>query len=185
MRLRLADATALALVAALGLGGCAPTSPHLSVTTTPTPAASASAPETGSTAEPATCDTLLDQVSIDAFAAEQYEPSDDFAQRAVEQGWPEAAFVTNGGLLCQWGYPQSDASEYFGLSPLPAQNAATIAARLVAEGFALHPHADGDLYAGPVSDGRPQLFYFFAADHWFVGFSVARIDEIRRNAGLG
>ena len=54
----------------------------------------------------------------------------------------------------------------------------------VSEGFIAEPHDDGDLYVGPKSDERPQLFHFFADGHWYVGFSAERIDEIRRNAGL-
>lgn len=173
--------TTLAVAASLGLAACAQ-SPADSAG----PSASPTSPSPTPTATPVAlgCDTLLDQASIDDFTGREYRLSDDFAQRAVDQGRPEAAFVTNGGLLCQWGYPQSDATEYYGLSELSADNTATIEARLVSEGFVAEPHGDGDLYVGPKSDDRPQLFYLFAGDHWYIGFSAARIDEIRRNAGL-
>lgn len=175
--------TTLAVAAALGLAACAPAPAD---TSEPSPSASPTPSTPTPTATPVAlgCDTVLDQASIDDFTAREYQLSDDFAQRAVDQGWPEAAFVTNGGLLCQWGYPQSDATEYYGLSELSTENTTTIEARLVSEGFTAEPHGDGELYVGPLSDEAPQLFYFFAGDHWYTGFSAARIDEIRRNAGL-
>ena len=183
MRARHALLTILAVAAALGLAACAP-SPADSGE--PSPSASPPSSTSTPTATPVAlgCDTLLDQASVDDFTAREYQLSDDFAQRAVDQGWPEAAFVTNGGLLCQWGYPQSDATEYYGLSELSADNTTTIEARLVSEGFTAEPHGNGELFVGPKSDDRPQLFYLFAGDHWYIGFSATRIDEIRRNAGL-
>ena len=168
------------------LVGCAPTFPDIEVTTEPTnPASATPEPTPIDVAEPADCSNVLDAASIAAFESQEYRISDDFAERAVEQGWPTAAFVTNDGLLCQWGYPQSDASEYFGLSEITPEQKATEIARLVAEGYTVAPHADGELYVAPPVEGGITVTYLFAGEHWFVGFSAARIDEIRRNAGLG
>jgi len=184
---RLSGPTAvLAAILVLLLAGCAPSFPNIEVSTEPTnPTSATPEPTTPSVAEPADCSNVLDDASIASFESQEYRISDDFAERAVEQDWPIAAFVTNGGLLCQWGYPQSDASEYFGLSKItPEQKAAEIA-RLVAEGYSVEPHVDGELYVGPPLEGDINDNYLFAGGHWFVGFSTARIDEIRRNAGLG
>ena len=180
---RVVPATTVLLL--LALAGCSAPVPEATPVAEPAPTATAT-PEPTATPAPAaapTCESVLDPASVEAFTAQDYELSDDFAERSIEEGWPEAAFVTNGGLLCQWGYPNSDASEYYGLSSLPAQNAATIEARLTAEGFVAEAHGDGELYVGPPTEGI-HIHYFFAGDHWFVGFSPSRVDEIRRNAGL-
>ncbi|WP_411699393.1 hypothetical protein [Conyzicola sp.] len=187
MRACTAAAATVAVAFALTLGGCAPSFPDISVTVTPTAPAQSPAPTPTPTqiADPAAlaCDTVLDTSSLDAFAAHDYQLSDDFAQRAVDQGWPEAAFVTSGGLLCQWGVVRSDASEYYGLAPITAEQRATQIARLGAAGYSNEIYGDGELFTGALTEGVT-LHYLFAGDHWFVGFSTARIDEIRRNAGL-
>jgi hypothetical protein len=187
MRPRTALATAVGVALALTLGGCAPSFPDITVTetpSTPTPASTQTpAPTTAPEAAEPACDTVLDRASLDAFASKEYRLSDDFARRAVDQGWPEAAFVTSGGLLCQWGYPQSDASEYYGLAQITPDEREAQTARLVAEGYDRQAHADGELFTGPLTEGTT-LHYLFAGDHWFVGFSTARIDEIRRNAAI-
>ncbi|WP_411700195.1 hypothetical protein [Conyzicola sp.] len=191
MRACTAAAATVVVTFALMLGGCAPSFPDISVTETPTAPAQSPAPTTAPTqtaaptADPAAlaCDTVLDESSLDAFAAHDYQLSDDFAQRAVDQGWPEAAFVTSGGLLCQWGVVRSDASEHYGLAPITAEQRATQIARLGAAGYSNEIYGDGELFTGALTEGVT-LHYLIAGDHWFVGFSTARIDEIRRNAGL-
>lgn len=173
----------------VGLAACAPASSDTRASQTPTATATASASADPSRpSAPAavvlTCENVLDPASVSAFAAEGFTQTHDFAQRSIDEGWPEAAFVTNGGLLCQWGYPNSDASEYYGLSEISAEHTATITARLVAEGFTREPHSDGEMFVSPPTEGV-NIHYFFADEHWFVGFSPERVDEIRRNAGLG
>jgi hypothetical protein len=180
--------SAIVVVLALGLAGCTAV-PDMTATPAPTTAPTVAAtpaptrPPAETVADP-TCTTLLDTASIDRFAAHGYELSDDFEQRAAEEGWPLLAFVTNGGLLCQWGYPQSDASEFYGLSEITAEQQAAEIQRLTGEGYSRQPHGDGELFVGPSIEGINE-HYFFADAHWFVGFSPARIDEIRCNAGLG
>jgi len=93
------------------------------------------------------------------------------------------AFVTNAGILCQWGVPSSDESEYYGLSEITPELAAQETARLSAEGFTREPHTAGQLFVGPPTESFRE-HYLFAGDHWFVAFSTERIDEIHRNAGL-
>jgi len=184
---RLSGPTAvLAAVLVLLLAGCAPSFPNIEVTTEPTnPINATPDPAPTAVANPADCTNVLDDASIATFESQEYVLSADFAERAIDQNWPLAAFVTNGGLLCQWGYPQSDGSEYFGLSEITPDQKTAEVARLEAEGYSLEPHADGELYVGPPIEGGINDNYLFAGGHWFVGFSTARIDEIRRNAGLG
>ena len=172
---------------AVCLAGCAPSTadvdsgptrvasaePTASPTPTPTPTPTAAA----------TCENVLDAASIDAFASHGYTLSDDFVERGRDQGWPIIEFVDYGGILCQWGYANSDASEYYGLSKITPEGVATETARLTAMGFVREPHTAGELFIGPPTEGI-QEHYLFAGDHWFVAFSVTRLDEIRRNAGL-
>ena len=177
----------LVAVLALGLAACG-ASPELTATpsSTPSPVSTRTAAPTSTPADPAaaaTCTTALDAASIDEFAANDYELSDDFAQRAIDEQWPEAAFVTAGGLLCQWGFPNSDASEYYGIAELGTDEASALSARLVADGYTPEPYADGQLLVGPVTEGI-RIHYFTVGESWLTAFSPKRIDELRRNAGL-
>ena len=168
------------------LPGCAPTSDDVDSAPTQTATAQPTAgPTTASSPSPAaaTCENVLDAASIDAFASHGYTLSDDFVERGRDQGWPIVAFVDYGGVLCQWGVTDSDASEYYGLSEITPDGVATETVRLTAEGFSREPHAGGELFIGQPTEGIRE-HYLFAGDHWFVAFSPTRIDEIRRNAGL-
>jgi hypothetical protein len=171
----------------LGVAGCAISSPDVAAEPTAAPSASPTATPSA-TADPVadapTCNSVLDPASTDAYAAHGWVASVDYGQRALDEGWPTAAFVTWGGILCQWGMPGTDASEYYGFSEITPEHEATITARLVSEGFTREDHGDGSLYVGPTTEGINER-YFFAGGHWFVGFSPGRIDEIRGNAGLG
>ena len=191
MRSPLALTTTLAVVVALGLTGCASLpADSAAASASASPTAASPSPTPSATAEPvvpeadaATCDSVLDEASIDAYADYGWVASDGYEQRALDEGWPTAAFVTWGGILCQWGTPTTDASEYYGFSEITPEHEATITARLVSEGFTREDHGDGSLYVGPSTEGINEHF-LFAGDHWFVGFSPSRVDEIRRNAGL-
>ena len=171
---------------AVCLAACAPIADD--VDSTPIQTATAE-PTAGPTTAPpptpaaATCESVLDAASIDAFASHGYTLSDDFVERGRDQGWPIMAFVDYGGILCQWGLTNSDQSEYYGLSEITPEGAAEEIARLTAEGFTREPHAAGELYVAPPNEGIRE-HYLFAGDHWFVAFSPSRLDEIRRNAGL-
>jgi len=181
------SSTVLVVGLALGLAAC-DTSPEMTATPTskPTSDPTRTAAPTSPPADPAaaTCTSALDQASIAEFTANDFVQSDDFAQRAIDEQWPEGAFVTAGGILCQWGYPNSDSSEYYGIAELGADEASALSARLLADGYASEPYADGQVLVGPVNEGI-QIHFFTVGDDWLVGFSPKRIDELRRNAGLG
>jgi hypothetical protein len=186
--LRYSATTVCVAALAVCLAGCAPTTAPVDPGPTPTAPAEpsggpTSAPPVDDEPAAATCENVLDAASIDAFASHGYTLSDDFVERGRDQGWPIMAFVNYGGILCQWGYANSDASEYYGLSEITPEGVAAETARLTAEGFAREPHPAGELFIGPPTEGF-QEHYLFAGDHWFVAFSPSRLDEIRRNAGL-
>jgi hypothetical protein len=180
-RLSLAPA-AIALATAL-LAGCAMTgspetgaSPAATPTTTPT-----STPVTTSLPGiPETCEDLVDDATLADYAAGGYTLSADFEQRAAVEGWPIRAFVAYGGLLCQWGYPASDASDAYGYAPITAEQAEEQRQGLLAEGF-----ASSDALGGTVLQLASEYvteYYLFVDGSWYYSTrGMDALEEMHRN----
>jgi hypothetical protein len=151
-------------VAAVLLTGCAGSdtpSPSGSDGTvaTPTPTTAPTSPPVAAPSGdiPETCEDLVDDATEAEFAAMGYELSTDYDERAAEQGWPTLAFVTYGGLLCQWGVPVSDGSTVYGYSPITPEQATAEKARLLASGSTTRDGLGGELY---------ELVHEYGMDHY-------------------
>jgi hypothetical protein len=173
---------AIALATAL-LAGCATTAtPDAGSSPVPTPpTAPTSTPVTTSPAGiPETCEDLVDDATLADYAAGGYTLSADFEQRAAVEGWPIHAFVTYGGLLCQWGYPASDASDAYGYGPITAEQAEEQRQGLVAEGF-----ASSDALGGTVLQLASEYvteYYLFVDDNWYYSTrGMDALEEMHRN----
>jgi hypothetical protein len=121
---------------------------------------------------------VLDDASIADYAEAGWTLRDDFADRMVEQDHPLRAFPDSGGLLCQWG--AGDASEYYGVTTLPAPELAAGQEDLVSRGYTPEEYGDGVLLVAAISEGVRE-YNLFTADSWMVALSTERIDEVRRN----
>jgi hypothetical protein len=148
----------VAAVTAVVLTGCTISDvpeavPTASATASPTPTPEA----TPVAVAPETCDDLVDDETEAEFVETGYELTADYEQRAAAEGWPTLAFVTYGGLLCQWGYPASDASTIYGYSPITPDQAGSEKARLLASGFTTRDALGGELY---------ELVHEYGIDHY-------------------
>ena len=104
--------------------------------------------------------------------------SEDFTRRMIEEGNAIARFATYGGVLCQWGVANTDASEVYAFSSLTADQAATEQARILSEGFAA-TGPNGTLFSR-ASESITE-YYLFTSTHWYYGWSEDRIEELRSN----
>jgi hypothetical protein len=160
-------APALPILTALLLAGC-----------TAQPAAPAATPvATTPTAAERTCESVIDEASIAKYGSMGYEQSEDFADRMAEEGNPLAAFVAQGGLLCQWGFPQSDATDVYALGPITDDEAAAQQVRLIGEGAVASDADGGRLYYR--SGEYVEEYYLFLSGYWYYASHPDRIDELR------
>lgn len=133
------------------------------------------------TAAPAlTCADLLDTETtrrFDEAAASGWGPSEDFAERMVEQSHPLARFIELDGLACQWGFPETDAVSVYAWSSISGADAAATESELVAEGYVAEPHPDGRAYCMPPGEqslGYDDCYLFGAAD-WFYSLERSQL----------
>jgi hypothetical protein len=173
---------AIALVTAL-LAGCTSTgTPETGASPAPTPTtAPTSTPVTTPPADvPVTCEDLVDDATLADYAAGGYTLDADFEQRAADEGWPIHAFVTYGGLLCQWGYPASDASDAYGYGPITAEQAEEQREGLVAEGFTASDALGGTVLQ--LASEYVTEYYLFVDDSWYYSTrGMDALEEMQRN----
>jgi len=178
---------AVGIAAAAALVGCtpvliAPTEPSGATppSATPTPT-EATAP-----ADPMaiTCDSLVSPENKSKYAAAGWTLSDDYAERQIAEGQPNAAFVEYGGALCMWGVPSTDNTEVLGGSAIDDTQEAAQRARLDAEGYVLDEHNGADRYSLTDSNGF-EHYYAFTGDYWFFGSTADALDRTRQFADRG
>jgi hypothetical protein len=111
------------------------------------------------------CDTLVDDADEAKYAAAGWVASPDYEQRAAEETWPTLAFVTYGGVLCQWGQPNSDAADMYGYSPITPAQAEAEKARLTSAGYTVTEALGGIVFE---AHGEYLNEYFlFLDDSWY------------------
>jgi hypothetical protein len=177
--------TAITAVVLLGLTACAWGGP---TSTSPTgtsagPFASASAtPSRTPTPSPAplACDTLVTPAALSRLTSGGSEFTEGFATRMRAEGNELVAFLDLGGIVCQWGYPDSDASMVLAYSLITDAEATAQKQRLTAEGWVAAVNPDGsenwtktdiDSYLG----NRP--VYLFRAGNWRFALDVSALSD--------
>ena len=177
---RVVITSAVAVSLAFALVGCTSEAP-LGPTPSPLPTSAAShTPESLI----ATCDDLVSVGDQKKYEAAGWAFSDDFIARMVDQKSHLATFVEYGGALCQWGVPNSDASDVFAGSEINAAQQAEQRGYLEAEGFTHDSHNGADRYTF-ITDGSYEQIYLFAGNYWFYGSSASAADSGRQFADVG
>ncbi|WP_187270610.1 hypothetical protein [Lacisediminihabitans profunda] len=136
--------TAIVALAVLALSACTwsaqtPTPPASPSVSSASPGPSLTPTPTASLA----CDTLVTPTALSRLTSGGSVFTEGFATRMREEGNELAAFLDLGGILCQWGYPESDASVVLGYSPITAAQAMAQKQRLTAEGWVAKVAPDG------------------------------------------
>jgi hypothetical protein len=131
-----------------------------------------------------TCDSLIDDTYRTKYAAAGWVLTPDFEERAMRDTWEIRDFFVYGGLVCQWGVPNTDAADLYGYSPITPAQAETQQARLASEGFTPTSALGGTVYGKP---GNPDFleydqYYLFVDGAWY--FSTRGLDEIARMRDL-
>ena len=180
---RLAVAVALSVTLVSALAGC--TVDAQPDGASPTAAATAvPAPTEANGSSITDCDDLVSAGDQKKYAAEGWALSDDFVQRMTDQRSHLTTFVDYGGALCQWGMPNTDASDVFAGSALDDEQEAAQRAFLEAEGYTLDQHNGADRYTLVTDDTFFQI-YLFTGDHWFYGSDATAADRARQSADVG
>jgi hypothetical protein len=181
--MRIRGVVVMGIAVAIAVTGCATTSApdaEPSSTASPTPTAASPSPTPTPAADPVTCDTLVDDADEAKYAAAGWVASPDYEQRAADEKWPTLAFVTYGGVLCQWGQPSSDATDMYGYSPITAAQADAEKARLTSAGYAV-----SDALGGTVFEAHGEYlneFYLFLDDSWYYStLGIATLEKAVRN----
>ena len=123
---------------------------------------------------------LVDASTVAAYGSNGYglTPPADFATKMHDEGNPIAAFADYGGIICQWGIPNSDAVDMYAYSAITDGNAASQKSALLGEGASASTHADGQLFhLNP--DSEDEAYYLFGPGYWIWSYKdAAMIDEI-------
>ena len=180
---RLAFAVALSVALVSALAAC--TAEAQPDQASPTAAATAApAPTEANGSSITDCDDLVSAGDQKKYAAEGWVVSDDFVQRMTDQRSHLTTFVDYGGALCQWGMPNTDASDVFAGSALDDEQEAAQRAFLEAEGYTLDQHNGADRYTLVTNDTFFEI-YLFTGDHWFYGSDATAADRARQSADVG
>jgi len=161
-----------------------PSPTRASPSSTPSPTAQPFIAPTQVSATRWACEALLDAATIDRFAAAGYDFSEDFGDRMVAQGQRVGLFVEYGGVVCQWGVPDTGDSVVHGQSPISEAAASAVVAGLVDEGYTRETALGGDLYClvGDEEGARESCF-LFEGGHWFTA-PRGLIGIVQTRAGL-
>ncbi len=136
--------TAIVALVVLALSACtysiqAPTSSP----SPPGPSASAGPSLTPGPTASLACDTLVTPTALSRLTSGGSVFTEGFAKRMRDEGNELVAFLDLGGILCQWGYPESDASTVLGYSLITDAQAAAQKRRLTTEGWVAKVNPDG------------------------------------------
>ena len=180
---RLAVAVALSVALVSAIAGC--TTDARPDQASPTPAATAApAPAEALGSSIADCDDLVSAGDQKKYTAEGWVLSDDFLQRMTDQRSHLTTFVDYGGALCQWGMPNTDASDVFAGSAIDDEQEAAQRGFLEGAGYTLDQHNGADRYTLVIDDTYFEI-YLFAGDHWFYGSDATAADRARQSADVG
>jgi hypothetical protein len=159
-------------------------SPSPSESASPSPSASPTTkpkPTSPPVAAKPSCKSFLDAATLADYGSRPNwtltKPS-SFAKKLHDEGDPLAAFDTYGGVLCQWGYKNSDIVEMYAYSPISSSNATKQKTKLLNAGASAETHAGGQLFHVG-ADTVDEAWYYFESGFWLWSYpDAARIDEI-------
>ncbi len=130
-----------------GLTGCA--SPTIDApASTPEPSASASLPPAPSptpTRAPVTCQTLVTPTALQKLTSGGSEFTADFEEKVRSEPavFGLRTFLDYGGIVCQWGFPNSDSVTVLAYSPLTVEQATLVRTNLLSDGWTPATQHDG------------------------------------------
>ena len=124
----------------------------------------------------ASCTNLVDPNTVMMFTSRTLTEVAEATARASGPSWPPYAFYENGGLACEWS---SGLAEYsYAYSPLDAQQAEELKAKLAASGFTIGPEGDPKFL---MTNGPER--YIFGDGFWVYASSPDPhlVDEVYAN----
>ena len=183
---RLVVAVALSIVFGSTLAGCtAGVQPEAGQPDAATPLATASPTPADARGLAITdCDDLVSADAQKKYTAQGWVLSAGFVQRMADQRSHLTTFVDYGGALCQWGMPNTDASDVFAGSAIDDVQEAAQRGFLEGEGYTLDQHNGADRYTRVTNDSYFEI-YLFTGDHWFFGSDESAADRARQSADVG
>jgi hypothetical protein len=180
-----AAAAAALLGFALLASGCTADDPVVGPEPTSTPSASASAtPDPTPTPQPVArdCLTVLPEERQAMIADQQatlgYEFSAGFAEKMRDTGRPEALIDDWGGVLCQFGEPNSDNVANYGWAQVTDDQAGALRTRLLGEGYASSAVPQGEQLLFVDDDFGIEYRWVIAADDIFMATAEIVLAEM-------
>ena len=162
----------------------APSAPAPSPSPTPTPSLT-DVPDASAASAPVTCESLLDQATLDdlaqgTFGLPDQESIDGYVAKTRDEGNPMALLADYGGVLC----PVTNGtrvSELFGFTPITAEQSSEQRSRLKAEGATESSFLGGTLYVGAATGESVAGHDLFVDNAWFIAVDQVRLAEIVAN----
>lgn len=95
----------------------------------------------------------------------------------VEEANPLARFVELGGLVCQWGFPETDAVSVYAWSPIASAVSITMQGDIIEQGYLAEPHPDGRAYCRPPSEENLgyDICYLLGATVWYYSLERSQL----------
>jgi hypothetical protein len=160
------------LAITIGLTGCTPTTdtntPPPTPKSTPTSSSSTSPTPARSTApKPLSCQNIVTPDALSGLTTSPWAYVEDFPDRMRQSEF--AAFMDDGGVLCMWGYPNSDIVVILAYSPISDAQAAQQRKRLSDSGWESKTQPDGSERWTHVDESLNSLgteTYVFRAGNW-------------------
>lgn len=193
---RLAGAVLLTGAIAATAGGCALLPPgDAEPSSSPVASSASPTPTPTPTPEPValTCESVLDQATLDEWAGLGITNNPDFATKMHNEGnAPFSLFADNGGIICQWGFANGGATMIYGYSSISYDQLIEQQNRLGGLGASVSAYAGAtaNLYtiaAGENIDGGPE-YYLFTGDlsdpadlWWMYAYTTDVLDELVAN----
>lgn len=174
--------TAITAVVLLALTACNSVGPTSARKPGPSSGAFAS-PSPSHTPSPTaslSCDSIVSTTASSRLTSGGSVFTPDFATRMRDEGNELAAFLDLGGILCQWGYPDSDASTVLGYSLITDAQATAQKERLTAGGWVSAVNPDGSESWTTTDTERflgNQPVYVFRPGNWRFVLDVSALSD--------
>lgn len=183
--------TVLAFGVVAALTGCddkpsdKATSPAALASTPASPTSTPSASPTAAPPQAASCENLVDALTLAAFAGNGnlITPPATFSAKLHDEGNAYASFFDAGGVLCQVAASGAmEASEMYGWAPFVESHAVVLQSSLTAEGWTVSASSGGTLYSLNAEADDIVRRCLFTNSEMACALTDARLAEVLANA---